>query len=219
VKEVVTASATSSPTGLTGLSGFAADVIDRLGAVGVGVLTLLETVVPPIPSEVVLPLAGYLAERGLMSLAWVLVAATIGSVLGAMLLYEAARRIGEQRTTRLLARVPLVDEEDGRRAADWFRRHGRPAVFFGRLVPGVRSLISLPAGASRMPRVEFLLLTTVGSLVWNSLLVGAGYALGTQYDRVAEYADLIDWVVVAVVVALVALVVVRRLRSRRRATR
>ena len=206
-------------TGLTGLSGWVADVMAALGAPGVGLMTLLESVFPPIPSEVVLPLAGFLAEQGRMGLAAVLVTSTLGSVLGAVLLYGVARRIGQRRSVALLARMPLVDAEDADAATAWFVRHGRAAVFFGRLVPGVRSLISLPAGAARMPLGTFLLYTTAGTVVWNALLVGAGYALGTQWESVQAYSGLLDRVVIAAVVAVVAWLVVRRVRKRRSARR
>ena len=212
-------SAAEDPTGLTGLSGWVADVMTALGAPGVGLMTLLETVFPPIPSEVVLPLGGFLAQQGRMGLTAVLVCATLGSVLGALLLFGVARRIGQQRAVALLARMPLVDAEDADAATAWFLRHGRSAVFFGRLVPGVRSLISLPAGAARMPVGTFLLYTTAGSLLWNALLVGAGYALGTQWENVRGYADLLDRAVIAALVAFVAWLAVRRLRKRSAARR
>lgn len=217
---LITAALAQAPAGesegLTGLTGFVADLMTRFGEVGVGALTLVETVFPPIPSEVVLPLAGYLSARGDLALVWVLVLATVGSVLGALGLYWAGARLGYERTTRALARLPLVDREDVDSAAAWFARHGQGAVFVGRLVPGVRSLISLPAGAERMPLLRFTLLTTAGSALWNGLLVGGGAALGTQYARVEQYAGYLDLVlVVALVVALAALVV-RRVRKRRR---
>ena len=207
----------SSGDGLTGLSGFVADVIAALGAWGVGLLTLVETVFPPIPSEVVLPLAGFLSQQGRMGVVPVLVAATLGSVTGAWLLYTAAAKLGQERATRLLCRLPLMEPDDVDRAEGWFNRHGRAAVFFGRLVPGVRSLISLPAGSTGMPMASFLVFTAAGSGLWNSLLVGAGYALGTQWHRVERYAGLFDNVVIAVIVGVVLWAVVRRLlRNRRR---
>lgn len=207
--------ASETGTGLTGLSGWVAEVLTALGAPGVGLLALLETVFPPVPSEVVLPLAGFLAQQGRMGLAAVLVAATVGSVAGALVLYEAARRLGEERAVRLLARLPLVDASDARAATAWFARYGRWAVLLGRLVPGVRSLVSLPAGAAGMPVVPFAVLTAVGSLVWNALLVGAGYALGTRWEAVEQYAGLLDRVVVAASVAGLTWLVVRRVRAGR----
>jgi membrane protein DedA with SNARE-associated domain len=207
----------STGDGLTGLSGLVADVIAALGAWGVGLLTLVETVFPPIPSEIVLPLAGFLAQQGRMGLVSVLLAATVGSVAGATLLYAAGARLGADRAGRLLCRLPRMEASDVQHAQDWFDRHGRSAVFFGRLVPGVRSLISLPAGARRMPLHTFVLFTTAGSALWNSVLVGAGVALGTQWQRVEGYADVFDKVVIAVLVAAVGWAVARRLRRRRRA--
>lgn len=199
-------------TGLTGLSGFIAEVIGRMGEPGVAVLTAAETVFPPIPSEVVLPFAGYLAQRGTLSLGWVLVAATLGAVVGAVALYGFAATVGQERARALLARIPLVDRDDVDRASDWFARHGRSAVFLGRLVPGVRSLVSLPAGAQRMPLVQFVAYTAAGSLLWNGLLVGAGYGLGTQWETVEAYAGWLDWLLIGALVLVVGWLVVRRVR-------
>jgi membrane protein DedA with SNARE-associated domain len=208
----------SEPADLTGLAGFFAGVIEALGEPGVGVLTLLETVVPPVPSEVVLPLAGFLAEQGRLSLVLVLVASTAGSLLGALTFYALGARLGLERSIRLLARVPLVDREDLEAASGWFERHGRGSVFFGRFVPGVRSLISLPAGAQRMPLTSFTACTAAGSLLWNALLVGAGYALASQWDAVGTYASTISNLVIGLLVAVTILTLVRRrLRRRSRA--
>ncbi|MGI9063683.1 MAG: DedA family protein [Pseudonocardiaceae bacterium] len=202
-----------------GLTGWVISVVDRLGEVGVGALTLLETAFPPIPSEVVLPLAGYLANRGRLDLLGILVAGTAGALLGALLLYALGARLGADRATALLSRLPLLDREDVERAAGWFDRHGGTAVFTGRLVPGVRSLISLPAGASRMPLLRFSVLTLLGSSLWNALLIGGGYALGTQYAVIERYSSVLDYVVVAAVVLSIALLARRRLRKRRAAHR
>lgn len=202
---------------LSGLAGWVADVMSALGAVGVGLLTLLETVFPPVPSEVVLPLAGFLAQQGRMGLAAVLVAATLGSVAGALVLYELGRRLGQHRAMALLARMPLVESSDVDSAAAWFDRHGPIAVLVGRLAPGVRSLVSLPAGAARMNVLLFTGLTALGSAAWNALLVGAGVLLGTQWQRVEEYSWVLDVLLVGAVAVLVGLGLRRRLRRRRAA--
>jgi len=202
-----------------GLTGWVIGVVDALGEVGVAALTLLETVFPPIPSEVVLPLAGYLANRGRLDLFGVLVASIVGALLGALVLYTLGARLGAARATALLARLPLLDREDVERAAGWFDRHGSAAVFTGRLVPGVRSLISLPAGASRMSLLRFAVLTVLGSALWNSLLVGAGYALGTQYALVERYSGVLDYLVIGLLVLAVGLLARRRIRKRRAAPR
>lgn len=193
-----------------GLTGWVLDVVDTVGQVGVGLLVLLENLVPPIPSEVVLPFSGALAAGGRFTFVGVLVASTIGSVLGALLLYEAGRRLGQERIDRWLAAIPLVSDRDVERAESWFAEHGTTAVLSGRLVPGVRSLVSVPAGAQHMPRGRFLALTTLGSAVWNAILLGAGYALGRQWQVVEQYTV---WLDVAMGVAVLA--VLARLAARR----
>ncbi len=204
---------------LSGLVGIAARVIDALGEIGVGVLTLVETIFPPIPSEVILPLAGFLANRGDLELWLVVVLSTVGSYLGAIVLYWLGAKLGEERSIRLLSRLPLVDREDFEHASGWFSRHGRSAIFFGRLVPGVRSLISLPAGAQRMPLVTFTIFTIAGSLLWNGILIGAGFALGTQYELVDRYSNVLDYLVIGAVVLVLGWLVFRRVRRHRRTGR
>lgn len=200
---------------LTGVLGWAERVIDALGEWGVGLLVLLETVFPPLPSEVILPLAGFLTATGSINLPLVVLTATLGAYAGALLLYALGAKLGLERSIRGLSKVPLVDREDFERSAGWLNRHGRSAVFFGRLIPGVRSLISLPAGANRMPLRTFSVYTLAGSGLWNTLLIGLGAALGSQYALVEEYAHLLDYVVYAVLAALVVWLVVRSVRRRR----
>lgn len=201
---------------LTGLAGWVLDVIDTLGAVGVAALVALENLFPPLPSEVVLPLAGFLAGQGRMSLAVVLVAATIGSVVGAVTLYWAGAALGRERMRRLADRAPLMDADDVDRAQGWFDRHGRSAVLIGRMVPGVRSLISIPAGVARMPLPAFLAYTTLGSTTYNAVLVVLGHQLGSRWTDVERYSDPINYTVYGLIAVGVALVVVRRVRKRRR---
>jgi len=200
---------------LTGLVGVAADVIDALGEVGVGLLVLAENLFPPIPSELVLPLAGFLAAQGRLSLTLTIIAATVGSVVGALVLYEAGRQLGVRRIRAIVGRLPLMQVEDVDRAEEWFARHGQKAVLLGRCLPVVRSLISVPAGVARMPRWRFVLLTGLGSLVWNATFVGGGYALGAQFDRVEEYSGYLNLAVYAAIVVLLGLGVRRALRDRR----
>lgn len=205
----------AEPAALNGIAGVAVDVMDALGEVGVGLLVALENLFPPVPSEVVLPLAGFLASRGRMDLTLALVAATVGSVLGALLLYEVGARTGRTRVRRLVHRLPLVDVEDLDRAEGWFRRHGTSSVLVGRCIPVVRSLISLPAGTERMSRVRFLLLTALGSAAWNAVFVGAGYGLGARFSEVERYSSLLNAVVYAAFAVVLALAARRALRRRR----
>lgn len=194
---------------------FVVDVMDAIGGPGVGFLLMLESVFPPIPSEVVLPLAGFAASQGHLSLWSALVWATIGSVAGALLLYGLGERLGRDRTFALWCRLPLVNEEDFQRTEEWFARHGRKAVFLGRMLPLFRSLISVPAGIQRMPLVEFLVLTTVGSAIWNTIFIGGGYLLGEEWHRIEEAAGWLQWVVVALVLSGTTWWLVRRIRARR----
>lgn len=211
--------AAAQPRDIDGLSGLVLDVVGGLGAVGVALLSLVEMVFPPIPSEVVLPLAGFQANVGQLSLLGVLVAATAGSVAGSLLLYWLGAAFGQRRATALLSRLPLLDAEDVEQASDWFHRHGGAAVFTGRFVPGVRSLVSLPAGAQRMPLLRFTALTLAGTLLWNTALVLAGYALGTQYELVDRYSAVLDYIVLAAIALGLGLLVHRRLRKRRATTK
>ncbi len=165
---------------LSGLAGWVASVIDALGEAGVGLLVALENIVPPIPSEIVLSMAGYLASAGRVGLALVWAAATLGALIGALLLYWLGRGLGEERLRRWLDRIPLVDAGDLDKADRWFERHAKAAVLFGRCAPVVRSLVSIPAGANRMPLGQFALFTAIGSGVWNALFIGAGYTLGSR---------------------------------------
>lgn len=193
-----------SPGDLTGLIGWIADVIALLGSAGVGVLTLAEVFFPPIPSELVLPMAGFLAGQGRLSLVGAIVASTIGSTAGALALYWLARAWGNERVRDLLTRLPLMEPEDLDRAEGWFDRHDRSSVLIGRLVPGVRSLISLPAGFQGMSLSTFVALTALGSAVWNTLLVLAGYLLGSRWRSVGQYSDWLNWAVIVVLVLAVA---------------
>ena len=199
----------------TGLVAVAGDLLAAVGDIGVGALVLLETVVPPVPSEVILPYAGYLSRQGSLSLGGLIVWSTVGSTVGALLLYWLGAALGMERASRLLARTRLVDEDDLDRGAEWFHRHGAVSVVVGRLVPGVRSLISIPAGADRMHLGLFVLCTAVGSGVWNSALIGLGAALGTQRHVIDPYLDVLDIVVYTALALAVVVLVVRRTRRRR----
>ena len=191
-----------------GITGFLLDLVDRLGPVGVGLAILAETVIPPIPSEAVLGLAGVLIRSGEMSVVPVVLFATLGSVLGAIFFYFVGKALGPRRSHAFLDRLPLVETEDVDRTFAWFDRHGRSAVFFGRMVPIVRSFVSVPAGVVRMPFGTFLLFTAAGSLIWNSLLIGLGVAAGDFIQNNLKY---FDYAVVVAVVLAVGWMVYRRI--------
>lgn len=200
----------------SGIAGLAIDVVELLGGPGAGLIVAVENLFPPVPSEVVLPLTGFAASDGVLSLTSALLWTTAGSVLGALLLYWIGRRFGRDRTTALMARLPLVDRDDVARAESWFADHGRAAVFFGRMVPGVRSLVSIPAGVERMPLGRFTAYTTAGSALWNSLLVLAGFWLGERWAVVEGAVGIASRVVLVGLVGLIAWFAVRRVRARAR---
>jgi membrane protein DedA with SNARE-associated domain len=190
-----------------GITGFLLDLVNSLGPVGVGLAILLETVIPPIPSEAVLGLAGVLIRSGDMNAIPVVLFATLGSVLGAIFFYWLGRVLGPRRSHAFLDRLPLVETEDVDRTFEWFERHGRSAVFFGRMVPIVRSFVSVPAGVVKMPFGQFLIYTTGGSLIWNSVLIGLGVAAGEWVQANLHW---LDYAVVAGFVLGVAWMVFRR---------
>ncbi|MCU1516269.1 MAG: hypothetical protein JWQ75_990 [Pseudarthrobacter sp.] len=210
-----TAAASSSTADVDGISAWVVGVMEAVGAPGAGAVVALENLFPPIPSEVILPLAGFTASRGGFSLLDAILWTTAGSVLGAYLLYLLGGWLGRDRTRALIGRIPLVAVDDVDRVEAWFARHGSKAVFLGRLVPLFRSLISIPAGIDRMPLGRFLGLTLAGSLIWNSVLILAGYVLGENWQMVEEYAGALQMLVAVAVAVLVALFVAKKLRKRR----
>lgn len=189
---------------LTGIAQWAVDVMETIGAPGAGLAIALENLFPPLPSEVILPLAGFTASRGNFSLFEALLWTTLGSVIGALALYGLGALLGRRRMLAIADKLPLVDVEDVERTEAWFNRHGYSAVFFGRMIPIFRSLISIPAGIERMPLWKFLGLTAAGSLVWNTIFVLAGFYLGENWHVVEQYAGIFQKIVIAVVVLLAA---------------
>jgi membrane protein DedA with SNARE-associated domain len=196
-----------------GIAGWATGLMETLGAPGAGLAIALENLFPPLPSELILPLAGFTASRGEISLAAAMVWTTIGSLTGALALYGLGALLGRDRMRAIAARVPLVEVSDVDRTEAWFARHGTKAVFFGRMVPVFRSFISIPAGVERMPLPSFMLFTTLGSAIWNCVFIVLGYLLGENWHVVETYAGWIQWVVIGAVVVAVAWFVTGRLRK------
>jgi membrane protein DedA with SNARE-associated domain len=200
------------------VTAWATDLVGSAGAWGVFALMVLEVVFPPVPSEIILPLAGFTVAQDKMSFVAALVAATAGSMVGALIFYGLGAWLGEERLRRLIVRYGkyvLLTERDFDRADGWFHRHGLATVFVCRFVPGIRSLISLPAGIARLPFLPFLGLTLVGTTIWNAALIGAGWGLGASYEKVAGPIDVLAYVIAAALVVAIAWFVVTRLRARR----
>jgi membrane protein DedA with SNARE-associated domain len=189
------------------------NAVTEAGYAGIAIVMAIETVFPPIPSELVLPLAGFQVARGTLGFLPALGASTLGAVLGAFILYGIARLGGRPLVLKLHPLLRITDR-DMDRADRWFDRRAVPIVLFGRLVPGIRSLVSVPAGLSEMPVWRFLAATTAGALGWNAALLGAGALLGAQYDRVEGYVGPVSTVVMAfVVLAVIAGIVWLRRRA------
>lgn len=210
---------TTSPEAvqLDGVAGWVVDLMERLGGPGAGLAVLIDNVFPPVPSEVILPLAGFAARLGELSLLSALIWTTAGSVVGAWMLYGLGAWLGHDRMRRLVARVPLVNVEDVDKTTAWFHRHGYKAVFFGRMIPLFRSLVSIPAGTERMNFLTFTLLTFTGSAIWNSAFVMGGYALGANWQRLSPYASTFQYIVIVAILIATARFVYVRVRRRRKA--
>ena len=193
-----------------GITAWLLQLVDTLGPVGVGFSILLETVIPPIPSEAVLGAAGVLIDSPAAFLA-VVGCATVGSIIGALFFYYIGRALGPRRSHAFLDRLPMVETEDVDKTFGWFEKHGRSAVFLGRMVPIVRSFISVPAGVVRMPLGQFLLFTAGGSLIWNTVLVTLGWLARDFIEANQHY---LDYVVVAVVVLAVGWFVYKKATGR-----
>jgi membrane protein DedA with SNARE-associated domain len=179
------------------------EAVGALGPVGVGILMLLENLFPPLPSELIMPLAGYLAASGKVSLPGALAGGTVGSVLGAVAWYAIGRRVPREALLSWVdahGRWLTICSPDIERAERFFKRHGKSSVLLGRLVPVVRTLISMPAGLGRMPAAPFLLFSTVGTAIWTTALGLAGMALGSRFPAVDRYVGWVSWAIIAAAV-------------------
>lgn len=194
------------------------NLVNNLGYVGLAFLTFVENVFPPIPSEIIMPLGGFLAAQGKLTWLGVTLAGTAGSVIGGLALFGFGRLFTEEWILNWIERYGrwfLLTTDDIEKAFNWFDRYDYWAVFLARLVPGVRSLISIPAGSRRMNLIPFIAFTAVGTAIWSGLLAYAGMLLGAEYERIAEYIDIIKYLVLGGLVALALLWFVRRLWQRR----
>ena len=196
---------------------WATDVIDAIGLAGIAFLVALENIFPPIPSELILLLAGFNVSEGRFGLVGAVLAATVGSVVGAYFLYAVGRLVQDERLERFLAgagRFVGLKRADVHKGFLWFERHGTAVVLFGRLIPVVRSVVSIPAGSDKMPIGRFTLLTAAGSLVWNTVWVAVGWGLGDQWEKAGKWGDYLQYGVVALAAVGFVVLVVRSRRAR-----
>lgn len=201
---------------LTQLQLWIEQLILTLGYPGIALIMAVETIFPPIPSELVMPMAGFLAADGTMNFWGVVLSGTLGSVIGAMVLYWAGLYANEtivRRLVRRYGRYFLIDENDVNKTLATFTRFGPAAVFIGRLIPLVRSLISIPAGMERMNPVMFVALTTLGTALWSGLLTYAGMVLGQNWNLVVEWISQYQKVVLVGIGLVAILFVVYKLRQ------
>lgn len=185
---------------------FITELIRQSGYIGIALLMILENLFPPMPSELVMPFAGFVAMQGDLTLWGVIVSGTIGSVLGTFFWYGVARLFGEKRLKRMISswwgRVLTMSHRDLDVASEWFDKYGLHAIFFGRLLPAIRTLISIPAGIVKMKIGRFLLFTTLGSLIWVSFLTFLGVMLDANYEIVEDYLDPVSKVVLFALIAI-----------------
>ncbi len=201
---------------LGGLSAWITSVIETSGYLGIALLIFLENIFPPIPSELVLPLTGFLVSEGRFSFTLVMIATVVGSVLSSLVWWGVGKLVGRERVYQLVGRYGkwlLVRTSDVENAEKFLAKHGGKAVFFGRFVPGIRSVISLPAGLADMPVLAFAVLTALGSGLYNALLVGVGILLRGNWREILGYLDAFEYVVYAVIALPALWFVINRLRE------
>jgi membrane protein DedA with SNARE-associated domain len=190
--------------------------MEQFGYIGVFLLICVENIFPPIPSEVILTFGGFWTTQSNLTVIGVIVAATVGSVAGAIILYWIGRILNIERLEKIVDRwghVLRVKREDLYRADQWFAKYGYWTVFFCRMVPLIRSLISIPAGMAKMNFPLFLFFTTVGTLIWNAILVGLGAKVGESWEDIVYYMDIysnIAYAIIAIVFILVIVYLFRR---------
>jgi membrane protein DedA with SNARE-associated domain len=202
---------------MTGLLENARDIIEQiigtLGYGGIAILMVIENVFPPIPSELVVPFAGFLISRGEMNFIAVVIASSIGTLIGTTFLFYLGKWLGEQRLRLLLrnyGKYFFFPESSYDKALNAFHKHDKAVVFWSRLVPGLRSVISLPAGVANMPLGRFLFYTTLGTIIWNTLLAGGGVLLGNNWSHMMDFVDRFKYVILPIVAALIIFWVVRQ---------
>ncbi|HEX9906285.1 MAG TPA: DedA family protein [Propylenella sp.] len=180
-------------------------VVQATGVLGIALLMFLENLFPPLPSELIMPLAGYVAAKGEANIVSVVLAGAAGSLAGAFFWYGLGRLVDHETVKRFADRYSrwlTLSRADVEKADDWFDRYGHWAVLFGRLIPTVRTLISIPAGLSEMPIGRFLLFSGIGTLVWTTLLASIGYGLGGEYRRIERWVDPISTGVLVLIAAI-----------------
>ncbi|MBC2260218.1 DedA family protein [Listeria sp. FSL L7-0091] len=181
-------------------------IMADFGYIGIFVLIMVENLFPPIPSEIILTFGGFMTTVTSLNVVMVIIVATLGSVVGAILLYKVASYFGKERLTKIVlkyGRILRLKESDIERAESFFLKYGSWAVFLCRMIPLIRSLISIPAGMTKMKMSRFLILTTAGSLLWNTVLIGLGAMLGESWNEIVVFMDSFSTIIYSVIAILV----------------
>ena len=192
-------------------------IMEQLGYFGIALLMFLDNVFPPSPSEVIMPSAGFAASKGQLLLSGVIIAGSFGSLLAAALLYWVGRKIPNQSIFNWVDRYGkylFIKSEDVKKALDWFEKYGHRVVFFGRMVPAVRSLISIPAGMSHMPFWKFMLYSSVGTIIWTTFLACVGYYFGNNIELMQQIFSRVGYVIITIVLILVAYFFYKKSKAR-----
>ena len=196
------------------------DLLERMGYVGISLLMFLENVFPPIPSELIMPFAGFAASQGELAFVGVVLAGTIGTIAGALPWYWIGYKIGCKRLANWAdkhGRWLTLTGDEVKNANGWFQKHCGKAVLFGRLIPAIRTLISVPAGIAEMSLARFLTYSIIGTLIWNTVLAALGYQLGENYSKVADYLDPVTKGIVGLIVLTYLYRVIRFKGSKQKA--
>lgn len=199
---------------------FILHIIEQFGYFGVFFLILIENVFPPIPSEVILLISGFFSSYTSLSVFYMILASTLGSFLGAIILYYIGKIFNKERLKEIvngrLGKILFLKENDIDKADEWFDNKGNKSVFFCRFVPIVRSLISIPAGMSEMPMGKFIIYTICGSMIWNTVLICLGYRLGSNWEYVLTILDKYQMVVIVILVIIFGYVIIKFYRKKRK---
>lgn len=193
-------------------------LLESTGYIGIVLLIALENIFPPIPSEVILPLTGYLVFQNKLHVVGAVISATLGSVLGALVLYYLSRNLGKKRVLALAdkyGRLLGISKEDVEKSLTLFHKHGGKLIFFGRIVPTIRSVVSIPAGLTGMDIKKFILFSALGSALWNGILIGVGLALGERWQEIQKYTKVLEYIVWALVIGGIVWLLWRKYKKKK----
>ncbi|MBC1469168.1 DedA family protein [Listeria welshimeri] len=192
-------------------------IMADFGYIGIFLLIMVENLFPPIPSEIILTFGGFMTTVSSLNVVMVIIVATLGSVVGAILLYKVASYFGKERLTKIVlkyGRILRLKESDIERAESFFLKYGSWAVFLCRMIPLIRSLISIPAGMTKMKMSRFLVLTTAGSLLWNTVLIGLGALLGESWNEIVVFMDSFSTIIYSIIAGLLIMGLAFFIRAR-----